>query len=120
MYNPFSDIKQNIAHDNISLLKITHMREEKKLRVLHVCSVTGSADMPSLSYLKFCKDMANKQRWEFMKENRRVRKQELDQESDREKKESFFHFFLVAFLVELLFSCFLGRFLCRVLVFLFS
>ena len=103
MHNPFSDIKRNITHDNISLLKITHMREEKKLRVLHVCSVTGSADMPSLSYLKFCKDMANKQRWEFMKENRRVRKQELDQESDREKKK-FFLFFLVAFLVEFLFS----------------
>ena len=111
MYNPFSDIKQNIAHDNISLLKITHMREEKKLRVLHVCSVTGSADMPSLSYLKFCKDMANKQRWEFMKENRRVRKQELDQESDREKKKVFFFLSWGRFLVENVFSFFFSCFL---------
>ena len=29
-------------------------------------------------------------RWKFIKENKKVRKQELDQESDQEKKESFF------------------------------
>ena len=31
-----------------------------------------------------------KQRWEFIKENKKVRKQELDQESDQEKKTLFF------------------------------
>ena len=44
-------------------------------------------------------------RWEFIKENKKVRKQELDQGSDQEKK---------------VFSFFLGRFLGQVLVFLFS
>ena len=29
-------------------------------------------------------------RWEFIKENKKVRKQELDQESDQEKKKVFF------------------------------
>ena len=46
------------------------------------------------------------QRWEFIKENKKVRKQELDQEIDQAKKEGF--------------SFFLGRFLGRVLGFLFS
>ena len=36
------------------------------------------------------------QRWEFIKENNKVRKQELDQESDQENKKVF-SFFLVAF-----------------------
>ena len=30
--------------------------------------------------------LMNTQRWEFIKENKKVRKQELDQESDQEKK----------------------------------
>ena len=45
---------------------------------------------------------SGKLRWEFIKGNKIVRKQEHDQESNQEKKESFF---------------FPGRFLCRVLVF---
>ena len=83
--------------------------------------------------------------WEFIKENKKVRKQEkrkkeLDQESDQEnkkstkkvikkKKESFFFFswsflvFLIAILVEFLFSSlfsfFLDRFLGRALFSLF-
>ena len=52
------------------------------------------------------------QRWECIKENKKVRKidrkdaldQETDQENDQEKK-SFLLFFLVAFLVEGVFSC---------------
>ena len=67
------------------------------------------------------------QRWEFIKEIKKVRKkerkQELDKESDQEKKRvfffswslscssfcflSFFLVFLITFLVEYLFSCFL-------------
>ena len=66
-------------------------------------------------------------RWEFIKENKKVRK-ELDQESVFFSWSSscfFFLFscflvFLIAFLVEFLFSCFLDRSLARVLVFLFS
>ena len=67
------------------------------------------------------------QRWEFIKENKKVRKQELDKESDQEKKESFFFFFLgrflgrvLIFLFSILFSYFLDRFLGRVLAFLIS
>ena len=58
--------------------------------------------------------------WEFIKENNKVRKQEnkktrkqeLDQESNLE--------IMVVCLVEFLFSCFLDRFLGRVLVFFLS
>ena len=67
-------------------------------------------------------------RWEFIKENKKVRKQELNQDSDQEKKEELnqksdqenkrartrprkteknFLFFLIIFLVEFLFSYFL-------------
>ena len=57
-------------------------------------------------------------RWEFIKENKNVRKQE------KERKQEFVQesdlFFLVAFLVEFLFSCFLDRFLGRVLVFFYK
>ena len=52
------------------------------------------------------------QRWEFIKENKKVRKQENKNPTKK--------VILVAFLVEFLFSCFLDRFLGRVLVFLFS
>ena len=37
-------------------------------------------------------------RWEFLKENKNVRKKELDQERDQEKKKVFFLFSLVVFL----------------------
>ena len=57
-------------------------------------------------------------RWEFIKENKKVRKQELDQESDKEKKrkqeleqesdqekkKKNFLLFLITFLLEFLFS----------------
>ena len=56
--------------------------------------------------MQFMKEYASDQRWKFLKENKKVRKRELDQESDQEKKK--------------VFSFFLGRFLDRVLVFLFS
>ena len=49
----------------------------------------------------FCSDL----RWEFIKENKKVRKQE----SDQEKKKVFFFF-----------SCFLDRFLGRILIFFLS
>ena len=59
------------------------------------------------------------QRWEFIKETKKVRKQENKNSTKKviKKKRKFFLFFLVAFLVEFLFSCFLDRFLGR---FLFS
>ena len=53
------------------------------------------------------------QRWEFIKENKKVRKQELGQESDQEKNKVFSFFlgralvFLIALLVEFLLSYFL-------------
>ena len=49
-------------------------------------------------------------RWEFLKENKKVRKQELDQESDKEKKKKL-SFFL---------NHFLGRVFVFFLVFFFS
>ena len=48
-------------------------------------------------------------------ERKKARKQELDQESDQGKKKVFSFF-----LVEFLFSCFLDRFLGRVLVFFYK
>ena len=52
-------------------------------------------------------------RWEFIKENKKVRKQE--------NKESFFFFsWSLSWASSCFLSCFLDRFLSRVLVFLFS
>ena len=63
-------------------------------------------------------------------ESKKTRKQVLDQESDQEKKKVFSFFlgrflcrvlvFLIVILVEFLFSFFLDRFLGRVLFFFFS
>ena len=68
------------------------------------------------------------QRWEFIKENKKVRF--LSRVLvlflvflffwSLSRSSSCFLFFLIAFLVEFLFSCFLDRFLGRVLVFFFS
>ena len=57
------------------------------------------------------KKKIKKLRWEFIKENKKVRKQELDHESDQEKKknkkEKKNSTKKTTFLVEFLFSCFL-------------
>ena len=76
------------------------------------------------------------QRWEFIKENKKVRKQENKNltmkaiKKTRENKNSTkkatkkkrknFLFYLITFLVEFLFSFFLNRFLGRVLFFCFT
>ena len=57
------------------------------------------------------------QRWESIKENKKVRKQEFGQESDQEKNICFSFF---SWLLSWSSSCFLDRFLGRVLVLLFS
>ena len=65
-------------------------------------------------------------RWEFLKENKKVRKQENKNSTKKviKKIRKYFLYFLVAFLVKFLFSwsssCFLDDFLGRVLVFMFS
>ena len=58
-------------------------------------------------------------RWEFIKVNKKVRKQELDPESDKWSSSIFLFSWSLSW-PRFLFSCFLGHYRGRVLVFLFS
>ena len=66
--------------------------------------------------------VVHKQRWEFIKENKTVRKQELDQESNQENKKERKHALDQESVQEekKKLSFFLDRFLGRVLVFFYK